>query len=155
MKSVRIGREQEHITIDLDDPSTDPESDKQLAKKGYYDANWIDAQIEIAAGGFQGSYGASLCREDFLDFREALSKLYSFAANQGEFTTTEDQLSIEIHGDRRGNFEADCVARDATYENRLEFKLRFDQTDIPRMLAELDAIIKAYPLLGERPKPKV
>ena len=131
MKSVRIGRDVEHVTISLDEPSADPESDTQLAKKGYDDANWITAHIEIAAGGFQGSYGASLCREDFLDFREALSKLHSFASNQGEFTTVEDQLNIEIHGDRRGNFEADCVARDATYENRLEFKLRFDQNRYP------------------------
>lgn len=38
-------------------------------------------------------------------------------------------------------------------ETVLEFKLEFDQTYIPRMLAELDAIIAAYPVLGKKPKP--
>jgi hypothetical protein len=149
MKSVRIGRHLEHITISLGDPSPDLESEKQRARRGYYDSNWISAHIEIAAGGFRGSYDVSLFRADFPDFRDALSNLYSFASNQGEFRTIENQLHIEIHGDRRGNFEADCVARDATDGNCLEFKLNFDQTEIPRMLTELEAIIEAHPVLGK------
>jgi hypothetical protein len=74
MKSVRIGRDLEHITISLGDPSPDPESEKQRARGGYYDSNWISAHIEIAAGGFRGSYDVSLFRADFPDFRDALSE---------------------------------------------------------------------------------
>jgi hypothetical protein len=62
-------------------------------------------------------------------------------------------LDIEIKGDRRGNFEAICVARDTSNGNRLEFKLRFDQTEIPPMLAGLDSIIAGYPVLGKKPRP--
>jgi hypothetical protein len=149
LKSVRIGRNLEHVTISLSDPSPDPESDTPLARRGLYDANWIPARIEITAGGFRGSDHASLLREDFPDFRDALFSLHSFASNEGQFRTIENQLRINIRGDRRGNFAADCVARDTTDGNCLEFKLRFDQTDIPRMMTELDTIIEAYPVLGK------
>jgi hypothetical protein len=150
MKLVRIGRDLERITISLDDPSPDPDSDKQRAEHVYYDSNWISAHIEIAAGGFRGPNDASLFRADFPDFRDAFSNLFSFASNQGEFRTIENQLHIETRrGDRRGNFEAHCVARNATDGNCLEFKLNFDQTEIPRMLTELDAIIEAHPVLGK------
>jgi hypothetical protein len=42
MKSVRIGRDLEHITISLGDSPRDPDSDKQLAKRGYYDSPLAD-----------------------------------------------------------------------------------------------------------------
>ena len=151
MKSVRIGGNLEHVTMSLGERSPDSATidRSQLAEYGYWDSNWVSADIEIAAGGFRGYYRASLFRTDFPDFRDDLKKLYSFESNRGEFNTIECQLSIEINGDRRGNFEAICVAKDDTDGNRLEFKIRFDQTYIPRMLTELDAIIKAYPVLGK------
>jgi hypothetical protein len=151
MKSVRVGGDLEHVTIALSD--RDPERDAQLADHKYYDSNWVSARVEIAVGGFRGAYDADLFRADFPDFRDALTKLYSFASNDGKFETIENQLRIEIRGDRRGNFEATGVARDSSDGNCLEFKLEFDQTYIPRMLAELDAIIAAYPVLGKKPKP--
>jgi hypothetical protein len=77
-----------------------------------------------------------------------LKKLYSFESSQGEFRTLESQLHIEIRGDRRGNFEATCKAEDSSCGNCLKFTLEFDQTYIPRMLTELDAIIEAYPVFG-------
>jgi hypothetical protein len=39
-----------------------------------------------------------------------------------------------MEGDRLGNFEAICVARDGTADNSLTFRLEFDQTEIPRMV---------------------
>lgn len=151
MKSVRIGGNLEHVTINLGERSPDAATidRSRLAEYGYWDSNWVIADIEIAAGGFRGYYRASLFRTDFPHFRDALRNLYSFESNRGRFETMECQLSIEIQGDRRGNFEATCVARDAADGNRLEFKIRFDQTYIPRMLTELDAIIGAYPVLGK------
>jgi addiction module HigA family antidote len=149
MKSFRIGRELEYITITL--PDRDPESSEQLANYDFNGANWISAHIKIAVGGFDGSYRATLERTDFPHFRDALKKLYSFESSRGEFSTIENQLHIVIRGDRRGNFEAICVARDTSDGNCLEFKLAFDQTEIPPMLKQLDAIIEAYPVLGKRP----
>jgi hypothetical protein len=151
MKSFRIGRELEYLAITL--PDREPESYEQLANYDFFDSNWIEARIEIAVGGFEGSYLATLFRSDFPHFRNDLRKLYSFESSEGRFSTMENQLDIEIKGDRRGNFEAICVARDTSNGNRLEFKLRFDQTEIPPMLAGLDSIIAGYPVLGKKPRP--
>ena len=55
------------------------------------------------------------------------------------------EVSFEITGDGHGNFEATCKAR--SDENSIQFILRFDQTEIPRMMRELDSIARAYPQL--------
>jgi hypothetical protein len=151
MKSFRIGRELEYLAITL--PDREPESYEQLANYDFFDSNWIEARIEIAVGGFDACYRATLFRDDFLRLRDDLRKLYSFESSEGSFSTMKNQLDIEIKSDRRGNFEAICVARDASDGNSLEFKLEFDQTEITPMLAGLDEIIKAYPVLGKRSKP--
>jgi len=52
IKSIRIGRELEHVTIILGEPSPDPDSDKRLTNHGYYDSNWVYAHIEIASADF-------------------------------------------------------------------------------------------------------
>jgi len=53
-----------------------------------------------------------------------LKKLYSFESSQGEFRTLESQLHIEIRGDRRGNFEAICIAEDSSGGNCLKVHAR-------------------------------
>ena len=149
MKSFRIGRELEYTTISL--PDREPESDEQLANFDFDDANWINAHVKIAVGGFDASYGATLFRADFPRFRDALKKLHSFESSRAQFSTMENQLHIEIRSDMRGNFEAICEARDRSDGNCLSFKLGFDQTEISPMLKQLDSIIKAYPVLGKMP----
>lgn len=147
MRSIRIGREFEHVTISVEDPQSVRESGAPRDSNDYYEANWVNAEIKIAAGGFSGTYRAHLFRTDFRDFYKDLTNLYSFGSHQGEFRTFEDQLRLEISGDGRGNFESSCVAKDAS-GNYLNFTVSFDQTDIPRMLKELDRIIEAYPVIG-------
>jgi hypothetical protein len=77
--------------------------------------------------------------------RPQLARLYSFEGNQALFSSGLGDVSFEIKGDGRGNFEATCKAR--SDENSVQFMLRFDQTEIPRMMRELDSIIGAYPQL--------
>jgi len=120
----------------------------------YWDGNWIEAQISLSAGGFQGRFGASLRSEEFVRLRAGLRLVYAslgttIPTHVAEFTTLEEQLSIKVVGDGLGHFTAECVAVDeAGTGNRLEFTLRFDQTYIPAMLTGLDALIGAFPVKG-------
>lgn len=61
----------------------------------------------------------------------------------------EEWLSIDIAGDGKGHFRADCVAVDMPGTgNRLTFEIEFDQTDLPEILGGLDAISRAFPVVG-------
>ena len=115
----------------------------------YWDGNWVNANIEIYAGGFRGRYSAYLRTKELKDFRDAVTSLYSFKSKEASLETLEGQLSINITGDSLGHFAAKCEAMDqAGIGNRLIFTLTFDQTDIPAMLKELDVVIKEYPIIG-------
>ena len=115
----------------------------------YWDGNWVDSSIKIFAGGFSGSFGASLRTEEFKSFRDQLAKLYSRQSSTAEFTTMEEQLRIHVNGDELGHYTAECSAVDrAGIGNRLSFELQFDQTDIPSILAGLDSIIESFPVIG-------
>jgi hypothetical protein len=117
--------------------------------RDYWDGNWVDSSIKIRAGGFSGSFGASLRAEEFKSFRDQLAKLYSLDTSNAEFTTMEEQLRIHVNGDRLGHYTAECSAIDrAGIGKRLSFELEFDQTDIPSILAGLDSIIESFPVVG-------
>lgn len=147
MLSLRIGQgELQYLTISLPDRLHDPSRDPEVSDYHHF---WIVATIEFAVGGFHGWYRGSCDTElfagDLLELRPQLARLYSFEANQAMYSPTLGDVTFEIMGDGHGNFEATCKAR--SDENSIQFTLRFDQTEIPRMMRELDSIIGAYPQL--------
>ena len=143
--SIRIGHAGRNITINLDEPSAPPSLAVQLARGAHQ--HHVNARIEVVVDGFRASYIADLFGGDLPAFREGLAQLYSFEAQEAAFNTTERELSIEIKGDGRGHFKAKCVARKYTPEAFpcLTFTLEFDQTDIPTIIAELDAVLGRVP----------
>jgi hypothetical protein len=115
----------------------------------YWDGNWIRCAIDVRAGGFRGSVEADLRAEEFVLFRDGLRGLHDRLAGTATFETMEHWLTLKIVGDGRGHFEAKCELRDQPgIGNRLEFALAFDQTEVPPMLRELDAIVNAFPVVG-------
>jgi hypothetical protein len=150
MISLRIGQgELEYLKLSVNRPLLP--AYLEGGSFDYLDHNWIRTIVEVRAGAFEGRYRTDLHRDEFEQLREELPKLYSFEIHEIKFSAMEGQLGIDITGDRRGNFEVCCKASDCSDGNCLDFRLGFDQTQIPRMIHELDAILAAYPLRGERP----
>ena len=115
----------------------------------YWDANWISAGIRVEVGSFKGHVAASLRREDFPVFRDGLKKLYTDLAGEAKFTTLEEWIELEITGDGRGHFTAGGFVIDNLWgKNRLVFEIQFDQTELPRLIKELNAIVAQRPVLG-------
>lgn len=150
MISLRIGQgELEYLKLSVDRPLLP--AYLEGGSFDYWSHNWIRTTVEVRAGAFEGRYQMDLHRVEFEELREELAKLYSFEIHETKFMAMEGQLRIHITGDRRGNFEVCCKASDCSDGNCLDFRLGFDQTQIPRMIHELDAILAAYPLRGKRP----
>jgi hypothetical protein len=151
MISLRIGqRELEYLKLSVEKPLLPAYLEGDSFD--YWDHNWIHVTVEVRAGAFFGRYETQLHRSELEYFHRKLPKLYSFEIHEMKFSAMEGQLGMHVTGDRRGNFEARSAARDRSDGNLLDFTLGFDQTQIPRMIHELDAILAAYPLRGERPR---
>ena len=115
----------------------------------YWDGNWIDVKVEVSAGGFRGGCRAYLRADEFFGFRKQLGELQSSLKGEACFDSMESWLNIKVNGDDLGHFTADCEAMDeAGIGNTLQFSLKFDQTDIPEILARLDEILGKFPVVG-------
>jgi hypothetical protein len=118
----------------------------------YYDGNWVYTTIEIAAGAFRGRFEAMLRAEEFVRFRDELRPLYESLSGRATFDTMEGWLRIDVQGDGKGHFHAACEAIDQPgLDNRLTFKIDFDQTELPAIVQGLDAICEAVPVVGAAP----
>jgi len=115
----------------------------------YWDGNWLSCRVSLRAGGFRGAFNASLRVEEFVRLRDGVRVCMTDLSGTFVFETMEEQLSITARGDGRGHFTAKCWAGDAPgIENELAFDLSFDQTRLGPLASELDALLRAYPVIG-------
>lgn len=115
----------------------------------YWDGNWIYASVRVNVGSFRGEYEALLRTDEIASFRDGLTRLHAELKGAATFQSMEQWLRIHVEGDGLGHFTAKCEARDQPgIGNTLQFELRFDQTDLPPMLASLDAVLTAFPVIG-------
>ena len=137
----RIGSsESQHLTVT---PLYRPHETSQ----DYWDGNWLESKIDIRVSGFSGHLRASLRADEFQRFKDQLAKLYTDLKGSAEFTSLEHWLTIQVDGDGLGHFEAECQAMDqAGKGNLLEFRLNFDQTDIPAIVKGLEQILQTFPV---------
>jgi hypothetical protein len=116
----------------------------------YWDGNWVYASVRIAARGFRGDFQAQLRAEEFASFRDQLKLLNEKLDGRAKFATMEGSLRIEIEGDGKGHFHAECAAVDQPgMGNRLTFTIDFDQTELPDIMRGLDAVCEAFPVVGK------
>jgi hypothetical protein len=139
----RVGESnREHVTVR-------PTRREYPEARDYWDGNWLNATVEIVAGGFRGKYEALLRAEEFAQFRDQLRPLYEHLSEAATFTTMEDWLRIHIEGDGKGHFQAQCQAVDQPgLGNRLTFSIEFDQTELPAIVRSLDEVCVAFPVVG-------
>jgi hypothetical protein len=132
--------ESQHLTVT---PLYRPHETSQ----DFWDGNWLESKVDIRVGGFRGHFRASLRAEEFQRFKDQFAELYQDLKGSAEFSSLEDWLTVRVKGDGLGHFEAKCQAMDeAGTGNRLEFRLAFDQTDIPAMVKGLEQILEAFPV---------
>lgn len=116
----------------------------------YWDGNWLSCRISVHARGFRGAFDASLRAEEFVRMRDGVRVCMTDLKGTFVFETMEEQLSIVAKGDGMGHFSAECTARDAAGSpNLLTFTLYLDQTRLPPLAAELDALVLTYPVVGK------
>lgn len=115
------------------------------------DANALTGTVNIRAGAFGGSYRAMFHTWDFAELRDRLREMHDELHGEARFDTLEHGLEMVFRGDGRGDFTvAGKATDDPAYGNRLLFELAIDRAQLKAAVAQLDALIRAYPARGAR-----
>jgi hypothetical protein len=115
----------------------------------YWDGNWLWCRVSVRAGVFRGVFEASLRAEEFATMRDGVRTCMTDFTGTFGFETMEGQVSVVAKGNGRGHFTAKCSARDAAgIGSELTFEMSFDQTRLAPLALELDALLRAYPVIS-------
>jgi hypothetical protein len=113
------------------------------------DGNWIECEVEIAAGAFRATFPAHMRSEEFQSFLEEAQDLHRTLDGTASFSTVEGQIAFSLTGDGKGNLRVSGEAiDDAGSGNRLQFKFDIDQTYLPPICASLENLLAAFPVIG-------
>ena len=113
-----------------------------------YDADegWLPTQISVVTIGFGGDTRTDLLRQELAAFRDQLAPLYERPAGRAELRSLEAGLRADVVGDGLGNFRMIYEVRSRNWPlTALKSELEFDQTQIPGIIEQLDAVLNAYP----------
>ena len=140
-----IGKESsEHVAIRIS-------SRERVGSEDYWDGNWLNAEVSVVVGSWQGQFNAYLGSYDFVRFRKELENLYEKLTGEANFATLDSKLYFAFHGDGLGHIHVDGTACDYSGTgNTLRFSLELDQTYLPNIITQLMKIEGAYPVVGER-----
>jgi hypothetical protein len=115
----------------------------------YWDGNWLNCDLEVAAGAFRGAFSSTIRNEDLERFRRQLTPLYEHLSGTATLEALEGWLCLDLSGDGRGHLEAKAQLCDQPVSgNSLEFRLYLDQTNLPALIRQLDEVCRAYPVIG-------
>jgi hypothetical protein len=104
---------------------------------------WIKCAVTIKGGAFSGQYLAEFMTYDFESLKSDFERLDRDFNGSAKFDPIEQQLVLQITGDGLGHFTVQCTASDKTgFGARLSYELSFDQTELKRLIHQLDQITK-------------
>jgi hypothetical protein len=115
----------------------------------YSDGNWLQCVVQLAVGGFIGSFPANLRIDELATFATEVRRLYEDLRGTARFDSTEEQLDIVLQGDARGHIRCSGKARDdAGTGNLLTFAIDLDQTHLFGTMVQLEELLARFPVRG-------
>jgi hypothetical protein len=107
---------------------------------------WLPARVSIRVGGFNAEYICDLDGGAFSRFASELRELHRTLKGVARFSSYEEQIELSMVGDGRGHITVTGEAMDvAVTGNALTFRLEVDQTELPQLIGDVDAIATAHP----------
>jgi hypothetical protein len=114
-----------------------------------WDGNWIDCEVEIAAGGFRGTFRADMRSEEFQTFLEQLEGVGSAMEGVASLSGVEGQIAVSLTGDGPERVRLAGEALDvAGTGNRLQFAFDVDRACLPEISRSLEHLLSAFPVIG-------
>ena len=126
-----------------------PLSRRQPGLFDYSEANWIECEVEISAGAFQGTVRVDIRSEEFQAFLDEVEGMIGTLEGAASLTTMEGQLSVSIaiEGDDRMRVSGE-VSDAAASGNRLRFTLEAERAQLPAIAKSLTYVLTVFPATG-------
>ena len=117
----------------------------------YWDGNQLSVQVEILLPGYTANFGGTLLRTYELErFASELKQMYSTLKGKSTLQPLEGAISLQAEVNKAGFvFWAGKMIYPSGGVNVLKFELINDQTYLPDLIMELDAILEAFPIRGK------
>jgi hypothetical protein len=137
-----IGREShDHVRVAILDRPFEDDSDQR-------GRNLLRGMVHAAAGPFQGAYRADFYAWDLEAFRDDLQALRESRQGSAALDAADGGLRVEFSAVGPGRCVVRCVARDLWPSGaRLEFEVRLDRADLAPVVRDLDALLRAFPVI--------
>ena len=124
---------------------------ERVEESDYWDGNWLETVVGVRVGAWSGKFPAQLRSEEFQAFRQEVGRLYATLKGTAEFSPIEPWLIIRLIGNGRGIIEVEGEACDNIGTgNTLKFRGEIDQTYLPKIMKELDEVLRNFPVVGSR-----
>jgi len=118
--------------------------------------NWLHTKVDIAAGGFRGTFATHLHVTDFARFRDELLDLNANLTRRettnrtATFRSARGTLRLSIEARHTETFTATCEASDGgANDTLLLFTLKFDRAELPDIVRNLNLMLTEFPLNTE------
>jgi hypothetical protein len=115
------------------------------------DANWLAGEVELTAGAtgaYRAAHRIALRTDELAEFRDQLRQLQRAATGEAHFEHLEEQVGINVRLSA-GNRTLSVVVRELVGPELRFQDAGIGETAIGDALAELEAVVAAYPVRGD------
>jgi hypothetical protein len=115
------------------------------------DANWLECAVCVGVGEFRGEMKTGLYTWDFSKFLVELQICYHSLTGAAHLTTIEDTVSLAVEMDKTGSCRITGRLSDpGAAHTQLRFSFDADQTYLRRPLADLENLMRQFPIKEPR-----
>lgn len=113
------------------------------------DGNWIECEVEIAAGAFSGRLGADIRPEEFRSFLEQLDAVRAASEGTASLAATDGHLAVAVTAAVDGGVRVSGEAFDRSEDgNQLQFAFDLEAGGLPEVARALQHVLLAFPVIA-------
>jgi hypothetical protein len=112
-----------------------------------YDANWLDATVEVKAPGLHVFYSLSILANEVVGFYAGLESLRNGNKSSVEFSTIEEQLYLKGELQPSGNIIWKIISK--FDDNSVEFSLITDNFSLEKIILDIKQMINDFPVIEQ------
>ncbi len=115
----------------------------------YWDGNWCVTRIGAVLPGFQAAFNGEMELSELQGFHQDLQRLYSELKGTVRLNTMERDIELMAEMDSQGHIhwkvELTNTSGSANMA-RLTFEMDSDQSYLPALLAQIEAVLEMFPV---------
>jgi hypothetical protein len=100
------------------------------------DGEWLICLAKFNYDGFEAKFKFSSMRGDFAVFAEQLKQFYKTLKGFAHYRSIEDNVCFDFSTDGVGHVDIEGYLRHRSYEVKISFLIRSDQTFLPELITE-------------------